>query len=76
MASIVPSRTGPLGQKRTCEIGEINGTCVNLSASPNDFTESNYDHSAQWLHAYHKRSSYWKSVCFTFFGEQSTCLDR
>lgn len=77
MASIIPSRTGPLGQRPVCNTGEIkNDNCVNLQDAEYDFTKSNYDHSAQWLNTYHKRYKYWQKVCTTFFGTKNTCLKR
>jgi len=73
LASIVPSRTAPLGQVSLGNTTEINGISLDLEYTLK-FTDSNYDHSAQWMQAYHNRSFYWDSVCLTFFGENSTCL--
>ncbi|HEB55820.1 MAG TPA: alpha/beta hydrolase, partial [Gammaproteobacteria bacterium] len=75
MASIVPSRSGPLGQKEVCTVGEISRTCIDLE-NVFGFTKSNYDHSAQWLNAYHKRFEYWETVCATFFSEDDACIKR
>lgn len=68
------------GQWPLDNVGEIASEGVNLN-DKFDFSNSNYDHSAQWLHAYYERFKYWETVCLTFFGPQSeegdsTCIVR
>lgn len=66
MAHIIPPRTRALGAVAAAG-GEVNGGEVNVGPFGLGFTDSAYDHSAEFLSDYPSRKNYWKTLRGRFF---------
>ena len=65
IAHIIPPRTRALGAVAATG-GELNGGIVNVGPFGLGFTDSPYDHSAEFLSDYPSRKNYWKLLLSEF----------
>ena len=66
LSYIIPVQSDPLGTLTGEGAGSVIGSTINLNANTFDYTNSNYDHSAQFLSDYSARKCFWENLLDRF----------